>query len=163
MQTLNVFKLNKEATLPTRTNPTDAGLDIFSSETVFIPVGATVVVKTGIAIQTPEGMIAKIEDRSGLASKGLRTGAGVVDAGFSGEVGVVMHNFSATHHSMNMVRGHAIQKGDKIAQVVLYNIHTPAVNEVSELWTSERGTNGFGASDNGQQEKTTGRFGYFKK
>lgn len=146
MENVKVFKLSPLAKTPTRTNPTDAGLDIYAIETTFIATGKTVVVKTGVAINIPEGFIGKIEDRSSLASKGLRTGAGVVDAGYTGEVGVVMHNLNNTDGASHHGRGYLIEKGQKIAQVVIYKVETPEVEEVSELWSSERGSNGFGSS-----------------
>ena len=94
MTNLKVKLLSKNAVLPTRNLKTDAGIDLYASEDVFIPQGTTKVVKTDVAIQVPEGMVGKIEDRSSLASKGLRTGGGVVDCGYAGEVKVVIHNLT---------------------------------------------------------------------
>lgn len=146
MESVKIFKLSPLAKTPTRTNPTDAGLDLYAIESTFIGHGKTVVVKTGVAINIPNGFIGKIEDRSSLASKGLRTGAGVVDAGYTGEVGVVMHNISNVDAALHHGRGYLIEKGQKIAQVVIYKVETPQVEEVSELWSSDRGSNGFGSS-----------------
>lgn len=145
---MNVFKLDSQAILPTRNNSTDAGLDLYSLEDLFLPEGSTKLIKTGIAIQVPNGYVLKIEDRSGLALKGLKTGAGVVDSGYSGEIGVAMHNLNNNYHfDPNYdVRGYFIKKGDKIAQALLYRIETPVVTEVKVLWTSDRGSKGFGSS-----------------
>lgn len=148
MNKIRVFKLNKDAKVPTRNVETDAGLDLYALEDVFIPVGETRVIPTGVAMEVPSGYVGKIEDRSSLASKGLRTGAGVVDCGYSGQVGVVIHNFSA-----NLIRepvlfqtGYQVKAGDKVAQFLLYRIETPEVDMVSELWSSNRGAKGFGSS-----------------
>lgn len=153
MQTLNVTKINKEATLPTRAHPTDAGLDIYASEDVFIPEGGTAVIPTGISIETPVGYVAKVEDRSSLASKGLRTGAGVVDSAYRGEIKVVMHNLNNTYNSMNMIRGYQVNKGAKIAQILFYRVETPTVKEVQQLDETDRSTKGFGSSDVNNKEK----------
>lgn len=146
MENVKFFKLSPLAKPPTRANQTDAGLDLYAVETTFIGVGKTVVVKTGIAIKVPEGFVGKVEDRSSLASKGLRTGAGVIDAGYTGEVGVVIHNMNNADASDHHGRGFLIEKGQKIAQMLLYKVETPEVEEADELWTSERGSNGFGSS-----------------
>lgn len=152
VDTVQAFKLNPEATIPTRTHTTDAGIDIYSVEDVFIPHNATVKVNTGIAIRIPEGYVGKIEDRSSMAIKGLRTGAGVVDSGYSGELGIVLHNLTNTDElSYNKYNnfnefGYTVKKGSKIAQLLVYKIETPAVVEVNELWTSQRGERGFGSS-----------------
>ena len=155
MYKLNVMKLNKEAKLPTRNNQFDAGVDLYALEDSFIEVGETKKIPTGIAIQIPEGYVGKIEDRSGMASRGLRTGAGVVDCGYSGELSVVVHNFSADdttitslneHFANKLKLGYTITKGDKIAQLLIYKFELPRIEEVTELWSSERGNKGFNSS-----------------
>lgn len=147
---IEVFKKNKEAILPTRANNLDAGLDLYSIETVYLPVGTTVVISTGIAIHIPPGSVGKIEDRSSLAAKGLRTGGGIVDAGYSGEVKVVLHNFSANSSKIygagSESSGIWIESGQKIAQLLIYKIETAPVIETTILWDSKRSDNGFGSS-----------------
>lgn len=151
---LQVFKLDPKAVIPTRARSTDAGLDLYALESAFISPGETVKIKTGIALNVPENYVAKIEDRSGLASKGLRTGGGVIDFSYNGDVTVVMHNISnITHlkedigfHPDKAEFGYRIEAGDKVAQVLLYKVETPQVEEVTELWTSERGNKGFASS-----------------
>jgi dUTP pyrophosphatase len=145
-QHLNVLKLTENAKLPTRNNKTDAGLDLYCIESVFIPVGSTKIVKTGISISIPVGHVGKIEDRSSMAAKGLRTGGGVIDAGYTGEVGVIIHNLTNTTGSSSDGRGYLIESGQKIAQLLIYKVETPDVLEVKETWTSDRGEKGFGSS-----------------
>jgi dUTP pyrophosphatase len=150
---IEVFKLDPEATIPTRNNSTDSGLDLYSLIDVDIPVGATVKIPTGIAVHIAPGQVGKIEDRSGLALKGLRTGGGVIDPGYSGDVSVVMHNFSAMSDLLGNKYGdmqsvYRISKGDKIAQLLIYPVVTmPAVEVKHQLWSSDRGSKGFGSSD----------------
>lgn len=164
---LDVKKLNPEAKLPTRSNPNDAGLDLYALEDVFILQGKTARIPTGIAVHIHPGHVGLVRDRSGLASKGLIVGAGVVDAGYAGDVSVVLHNFSNgtdTHPShftheysgpmtySSQARtiytpGYQVRKGDKIAQMLIQKIETPAVDEVSHDWdNSSRGKKGFGSS-----------------
>lgn len=148
MKTIQVFLRDERAIAPNRNKATDAGLDLYAIEDKFIELGSTAIVRTGVSVNIPAGMVGKIEDRSSLAAKGLRTGAGVVDTGYSGEVGVVLHNVTSQHASDPVLhrRGYQIRKGDKIAQLLVYNVETPAVEVVTSLWESERGSGGFGSS-----------------
>jgi dUTP pyrophosphatase len=79
MKTIQVLLRDERAIAPSRNKSTDAGLDLYSIEDKFIELGTTAVIRTGISVNVPEGMVGKIEDRSSLAAKGLRTGAGVID------------------------------------------------------------------------------------
>ena len=148
MKTLCVFKLDPKATIPTRANDTDAGVDLYALEDTFIPVGYTKLVPTGIAVKIDKGYVGKVEDRSSMAKKGIRTGAGIVDAGYSGELGVVIHNLNnrTTRDSVLHFSGYQIKAGDKIAQLLIEKISLPKVKEVKILWKSKRGNNGFGSS-----------------
>ena len=137
---VKIFKLDKDAILPTRNKKTDAGLDLYAAENICIPLGTTKKVKTGIAIEIPIGYVGRISDRSGIASKGLIVGAGVIDAGYTGDHTVVLHNFSADGF-------YGVNKGDKIAQLIIYPVETPEIELVEELWISERGNNGWGSSN----------------
>lgn len=148
MNMVQVYLHEENAIAPTRNKSTDAGLDLYALNDTFIELGSTVVVKTGISINIPQGYVGKIEDRSSLAAKGLRTGAGVVDAGYAGEIGVVIHNLTSQLAADPVLfrRGYQIRRGDKIAQLLLQPVEMPAVEVVGRLWNSERGTNGFGSS-----------------
>lgn len=147
---IQVYKYHPDAKLPTRAHRTDAGGDLYALEETFIPVGSTVTVKTGIAIEVPIGMVGKIEDRSSMGSKGLKIGAGVIDHGFCGELSVVINNISnksVTIYSDGIFTdGYRVNKGAKIAQILLYKVDTTDFMEVKSLWTSERGNKGFGSS-----------------
>lgn len=148
MKTIQVLLRDERAIAPTRNKATDAGLDLYSMEDKFIELGSTAVVRTGVSVNIPSGMVGKIEDRSSLASKGLRTGAGVIDTGYNGEVGVVIHNLTSQLSSDPVLhrKGYQVRRGDKIAQLLTYNVETPSVEVVSNVWESERGSGGFGSS-----------------
>lgn len=156
MQNLKIKKLNPNAILPTRSNALDAGLDLYALEDCFVEQLTTKIVKTGIGVSIPDGYVGKIEDRSGMASKGLRTGGGVIDAGFQGEVGVIIHNLTSDRDIidqnpedtyMDYTRGYKINKGDRIAQILVYKVEILGVEEVDEFDTkTDRGTNGYGST-----------------
>lgn len=147
MKNLQVYKLNPEATLPTRNLSTDAGIDIYSAVDMFIPVHDNRIVTTGVAINVPDGYVGKIEDRSSMGKKGLRVGGGVIDAGYSGSLDIMLHNLSFdSEHDFFGNSGYFVKKGDKIAQMLVIKIELPEIVEVKELWKSERGSRGFGSS-----------------
>ena len=143
---LQVKRLNENAILPTRAQFDDAGLDLYSSDSVFIPYGSSGKIPTGISVATPSGTYIQIADRSSMAVKGLRTGAGVVDSQFRGGLTVIIHNLNNATESYIGERGYWVKKGDKIAQMISIPILLPEVEEVSELSETSRGHNGFGSS-----------------
>lgn len=151
MKTLQIKKLHPDAITPTRSFPTDAGLDIYANETVMVTNGTKI--STGIAIDIPSGYEGTIRPRSGLTSKTrLRVQLGTVDAGYSGEIQVIADygndvDFNTEIEEFTKM-GYKVDKGDKIAQLVVSPIVTPTVDIVEEFDTaSERGENGFGSSD----------------
>ena len=153
LKTIQVKKLNKAATTPTRNKSNDAGIDLYALEDVFVAVGETAIVKTGIAVLVPEGFVGKIEDRSSMAAKGLKTGGGVIDAGYAGEVSVVLNNISHGGSYQNELYnidkidfGYQVKAGDRVAQLLIYKVETPSIELVKQLWDSERGSDGFGSS-----------------
>lgn len=142
MKHIQIKKLSEHATVPERRYEHDAGLDLFAAENEIIRNNETKVIKTDIAINIPEGYEATIRPRSGKTSKtALRVQLGTIDAGYDGPIGVICdcHIQAPFYH---------VQKGDKIAQLVISPIVTPAVEVVDTFDKhSERGTNGFGSSD----------------
>jgi len=143
---LKVQRLNAEAHLPTRTSPGAAGYDLYSSEDVVIKAEGKALVKTGISIALPEECYGRIAPRSGLAWKHfINIGAGVIDADYRGEVGVVMFNHAKTAYT--------VSKGDRVAQLILERILTPPVVEVDSLTETERGAGGFGSSGLGATQQ----------
>jgi dUTP pyrophosphatase len=137
-----VQRLRPDATLPTRAYAGDAGMDLYAVEATTIWPGQRASVGTGIAVEIPEGQAGLVLPRSGLAAKhgiSLVNAPGLIDAGYRGELRVLLLNTDAE-------QSFAVEPGDRIAQLVLVDIRTPAVREVSELASSERGGGGFGSS-----------------
>ena len=137
---MRVKRLIKTAQLPTKAHLGDLGYDLYANEGAAIFPSETKVVKTGIAIQFPEGYGGFIKDRSSVATKkGLFTVAGVIDNGYTGEIGIALHNGtdSLVH----------IAPGDKIAQLVLIPTVNFKVEEVEEVISADqRGEGGFGST-----------------
>ena len=136
---LQIKKLHPEAVLPRYANPKDAGLDLFSSEEVTLQPNEKKTIKTGIAIALPENHVGLVWDKSGIASKlHLHTFAGVIDESFRGELQIVIGNFSTQPYK--------IEKGQKIAQLLIQPITYAQIEEVSDLNATQRGQGGFGST-----------------
>lgn len=148
MKEIVVYKLHEDATIPTRNLPTDAGLDLYALEDTFIEVGTTATIKTGVTLNIHVGYSGRICDRSSMAKKGLTVGGGVIDAGYSGDFSVVLHNLTYTEDSdiMHRLHGYWVRKGDKIAQLVIFPVVTPQPLEIASRWVSERSDKSFGSS-----------------
>lgn len=136
---IKLKKLNPEAKLPTYAHPGDAGMDFFALEETEIKPGEVARVKTGIALELPVGYVGLVWDKSGLASNhGLKTMAGVLDAGYRGELQIVITNLSGETYT--------IKKHDKVAQMLIQAVEAPELIEVDELSDSSRGEGGFGST-----------------
>ncbi len=136
---IKIKKLNPEAKIPRYAHPGDAGMDFFALEEVRLEPGERTKVKTGVAMEIPESFVGLIWDKSGLStSHGLKTLAGVVDAGYRGEVQIGMINLSA--------EAYEIKKHDKVAQMLIQSIEFPELEEVEELSNTSRGAGGFGST-----------------
>jgi|SRR3974390_163035 len=135
---LKVKKLSPDAVLPTVAHPgEDIGYDLYSAEDVTLSAHGAAGVHTGIAIEfsPPAGGIVKT--RSGMAKKRLLCNAGVIDAGYRGEVIVLMENLGAEPY--------VIRKGDKIAQLLEHPFLAGEVVE-ADLADAARGAKGFGST-----------------
>jgi dUTP pyrophosphatase len=138
---LKVKKLVEQAKLPRYAHVGDYGdlaADLYASEEIIVQPGATVAVPTGIAIEFPSTHGALVEDRSGLALKGLTTLAGVIDPGYRGEIRIVVTNLGATAFE--------IKAGDRIAQLRIVQRIEAEFEEVTELGEARRGAGGFGST-----------------
>lgn len=137
---LKVKLLSKDAKLPLRSNPTDAGADLFSTESLMIHPGERSIVATGIALEIPEGFYGRVAPRSGLASKhGLDVLAGVLDSSYRGEVKVVLLN-ADKHNTFH------VEKGDRIAQLIVESHFNFDIVDTSSLSQTSRGKEGFGST-----------------
>jgi dUTP pyrophosphatase len=139
---LAVTKLREDAVLPTRAYEGDAGLDLAACERVELGPGERAAVPTGIAVAIPDGYAGLLMPRSGLAMKhgiGKVNSPGLIDAGYRGELRVVLLN-TDRHETF------VVEPGMRIAQLVLVPVATPDPVEVTELPETERGDRGFGSS-----------------
>ena len=140
---LKVQLLSAGAKAPTVAHPgEDLGYDLYASESVTLEAKGNAAVPTGIAIEctTSDGkpMGCLLRDRSSLASKRLAILAGVIDAGYRGEIKVVMENFGDAAYT--------IHGGDKIANMVPHPVLTGEIQVVADLAESKRKAGGFGSS-----------------
>ena len=141
---VNFKKLNKNAVMPTYGSQFAAGADLYAltnGETVTFASGETKLIKTGIAMEIPEGYAGLIYARSGIANKrGLAPSnqVGVVDSDYRGEIMVSLHNHSNEEQS--------ITDGERIAQLVIAPFLKVEYTEVDELTDTERGEGGFGST-----------------
>ncbi|NLW06885.1 MAG: dUTP diphosphatase [Clostridia bacterium] len=139
--TLKVKLLNDRARLPEYAHPGDAGLDLFAAADKVLQPGESSLVPTGISIQLPPGTEAQIRPRSGLALKyqvTLLNTPGTIDAGYRGEIGVIMINHGRLPFK--------VETGMKIAQMVIKPVLSVKIEAVDELEESSRGTGGFGST-----------------
>ena len=138
---IQIQRLDKELPLPQYAKPGDAGADLIASEEVRVPAHQWALVPTGIKIASPEGYVGLVHPRSGLALKQgitvLNT-PGTIDAGYRGEVGVVLLNVSPIDF--------IAKKGDRIAQLVVQKVETAEFISVDALGESDRGDGGFGST-----------------
>jgi dUTP pyrophosphatase len=139
---VKIKKLNENAIIPSYGTQFSAGADLYNlGEEVTIAPHATVLIHTGIALEIPEGYGGLIYARSGLASKrGLAPAnkVGVIDCDYRGEIMVALHN-----HSCNTQR---VEKGERIAQLVIAPYYTASFSETEELSETVRGEGGFGST-----------------
>lgn len=136
---LRVQRLSENATVPTRGSPMAAGADLYSAERVVVPARGQKIVKTDITIICPDGTYGRVAPRSGLAAKNsIDVGAGVIDADYRGNVGVILFNHSDTDFEVAI--------GDRIAQLILEKIVVPIIAEVDSTDETARGANGFGST-----------------
>ncbi len=139
--TLRFRRIHPDAALPSYAHEGDAGMDVRSVEELELAPGARALVHTGLVMMLPPGWEAQVRPRSGLALKHgvtvLNT-PGTIDAGYRGEVGVILVNFGD--------RPFKVSKGDKVAQVVVAPVTRAEIVETSELDETERGAGGFGST-----------------
>ncbi len=137
-----VHRLDPDLPLPAYEHPGDAGLDLRARVDVQLAPGERALVPTGVAIALPDGYVALVCPRSGLAIRhglGLVNAPGVVDAGYRGEISVVLVNHDP-------VATATISRGDRIAQLVVQEVARARLHEVSELPGSHRAAGGFGST-----------------
>jgi len=128
--------------LPTYAMPGDAGADLRSAESGVIPPGERRMFKTGVSIALPNGYVALVHPRSGLAAKHgitVLNAPGTVDAGYRGEIAVTLLN-------TDLKNEFKVERGDRIAQLVIQAVEIAQFVVVEKLPESDRGTGGFGST-----------------
>ena len=137
-----LLRLDAELPLPAYAHPGDAGADLRSAIDVTLAPGERALVPTGVALALPEGYVALVHPRSGLAARhglSIVNTPGTVDAGYRGEVKVLLIN----HDPADTIR---LQRGDRIAQLVIQRVERAHFIEVAELPDSARGVGGYGST-----------------
>ena len=178
MTNIKVKKLHKDAITPTKAHASDAGFDLYALEDKIIEPGETALIKTGLAFELPDGYELQIRPRSGITlNTKLRVQLGTVDAGYVGEVGVIVDNINRDRNVVpdyylsvdgghisaieyfgawnNFEKGsYLIRKGDRICQAIIQRLPDVELVEVDTLGDSERGAGGFGSTGVSSDEKT---------
>lgn len=136
---IKIKKLHPGAKLPTYAHPGDVGMDLYSLEDYDLKPGERKIFPVGFALEFSEGYAAIVKDKSSLPMKaGLHTMGGVFDAGYRGEYNVNLVNLGQETYR--------IEKGDKIAQLVIYPVMIASLEEVAVLSESSRGEGRFGST-----------------
>ncbi len=140
--TESVEVLLRGDTVPAYAHPGDAGADLVSAEDVVLAPGERAVVGTGVSIALPDGYVAFVVPRSGLAAKHgitIVNSPGTVDAGYRGEIRVTLLNTDARE-------SYAVSAGDRIAQLIVMPVSRARFIPVERLPGSDRGEGGFGST-----------------
>jgi len=135
-------KINPDAIIPQYSNIGDAGMDLYSTEDVFLSKGERKIIKTGLRVKIPSGTVGLVCPRSGLAIKSgitVLNGPGILDGEYRGELGVILINESRN--------GYQVSKGDRIAQLVIVPFINCQIIQKDDLEiNTDRGDGGFGSS-----------------
>ncbi len=139
---IRVLRLDPELPVPAYAHPGDAGADLVTAVDVSLAPGERALVPTGIALALPEGYVALVHPRSGLAARhglSIVNTPGTIDAGYRGEVKVLLINHDPTHAI-------ELHRGDRVAQLVIQRFERAGFVEVDALPASARGAGGYGST-----------------
>ena len=142
---LRLVRLDKDLPLPRRAHATDAGIDLFSADSVTIQPGQRVMVGTGIAVGLEPGTVGLIHPRSGLAAKrglSIVNAPGTIDADYRGEVKICLVNMDPSSPI-------EISRGDRVAQLVIQHVilcDVEEIDDVEQLGETQRGAGGYGST-----------------
>lgn len=134
-------RIHPDAVLPSYAHGSDAGMDVRSVEDIEIPAGGRALVRTGLVMLLPPLYEAQVRPRSGLALKfgvTVLNTPGTIDAGYRGEVGVILANFGTEPFK--------VSKGDKVAQIVIAPVTRAEIVETDVVDATDRGEGGFGST-----------------
>ncbi len=139
---VQVVRLDRDLPLPSYAHPGDAGADLLTCVDVSLAPGERALVPTGVALAVPEGYVALVHPRSGLAARhglSIVNTPGTIDAGYRGEVKVLLVN----HDPRETIE---LRRGDRVAQLVFQRVEHAAFVEVETLPDSARGSGGYGST-----------------
>jgi dUTP pyrophosphatase len=139
---IQISRLDPDLPVPSYAHPGDAGADLFAREDVTLAPGERRLVPTGLAIALPQGYVALVHPRSGLANRSglsIVNAPGTIDAGYRGEIQVCLVNLDPTTPI-------ELSRGDRIAQLVIQRFESAEFVEVAELPDSVRGEGGYGST-----------------
>ena len=145
MPDLPILRLDPDLPLPSYAHPGDAGADLQTTVDITLGPGERALVPTGLAIALPDGYVALVHPRSGLAARhglSIVNAPGTVDAGYRGEIKVLLINHDATESV-------TLSRGDRIAQLVIQRFERARFVEVGVLPGSVRGDGGYGSTGTG--------------
>jgi len=137
-----VLRLDRGLPLPSYAHPGDAGADLMTTVDVSLSPGERALVPTGISIALPEGYVALVHPRSGLAARhglSIVNTPGTIDAGYRGEIKVLLVNHDPTEPV-------ELRRGDRVAQLVFQRVERAVLTEVDALPESVRGAGGYGST-----------------
>jgi dUTP pyrophosphatase len=140
-----VVRLDPDLPLPTYAHPGDAGADLHTTVDITLGPGERAMVPTGLSIALPDGYVALVHPRSGLAARhgiSIVNSPGTVDAGYRGEIKVLLINHDPTESA-------TLARGDRIAQLVIQKFERARFVEVGVLPDSVRGAGGYGSTGTG--------------
>lgn len=135
------IKLFNKKCMPERGHTYDAGLDLKASKAIVLESGETYNMPLGIGVEVPKNQVAYVIPRSSIGTKTplrMSNSIGVIDSGYIGEIHACYTNMSKGPYIIN--------EGDRIAQLVVHDIHLPELELVDEFEETERGANGFGST-----------------
>ena len=140
--TIEVVRLDPDLPLPSYAHPGDAGADLVTTVDVTLAPGERALVPTGVAIALPDGYVALVHPRSGLAARhglSIVNTPGTIDAGYRGEIKVLLIN----HDPAEAIE---LRRGDRVAQLVVQRFERAHFAEVGQLPDSVRGAGGYGST-----------------
>ena len=146
---LKVKRLDKGMPMPRYAKKGDAGFDLRATEDVTVMPGRTELVGTGLAFEIPEGYFGLVAPRSGLGSKyglTLANTPSVIDSGYRGEVKLALHKLAPMDFDDLLGVGYLVERGERVAQMLILPVAACEFVEVDELEGTERGAGGFGST-----------------
>ncbi|NTV23035.1 MAG: dUTP diphosphatase [Nanoarchaeota archaeon] len=139
MVEVKVLKMHADMTTPSYAHPGDAGIDLRSAIECVISPGETKLVPTGVKVAIPQGFVGLVWDKSGYAAKSsIHCLAGVIDAGYRGEIQIVVKNLGKDNFE--------VKRDMKISQLLIQPVVSAMLKEVADLDDTSRGEGGFGST-----------------